>query len=432
MPFALRPTVLSLVIALGFAAGKATDARTIRVPDDVFSLSTAVDHARPGDRIEVAPGVWSPSTTGERFPLILVARDLEIVGAGAGRTILDAEGRSRHFVFTGGDASLVSGMTLTRGSARLAGGSILVEDASPGLHRLHIREASAEHGGDAVWVAAGEPRLRQCLIEGNGGRGPTLLLEEGRVHLEHITVVANAGPALEIGRGAEVVLRNSVVARPGTGGGASVGIVLSGGQAAQLPRLERNLFSDCFAGIVQGDPDRVWDLEARSEEWEGMVEDDPLFVDGSARDYRLQLDSPARFESEDPESGEPTEDQLGAYGGPRPLGLGAPEATFEEGTALLDDEDEEEGLLGPSVPNPFTPSTTIHFSVPEATVVDLGIYNILGQRVRTLHAGDMAAGEHTRIWDGRDDLHEDVPPGIYFVRVTQGTTTESRRIVLVR
>ena len=427
----LRGIAIASAFGLVAFAGAAV-ARTIRVPGDASSLSTAVDHARPGDRIEVGPGVWSPTTTGERFPLILVARDLEIVGTGAGLTILDAEERSRHFVFTGGDASIVSGVTLRRGFTRDSGGSLFVEDASPGLYRLHVREGTAERGGDALWVAGGEPRMAHCLLEGNGGDGPTLFLEKGRVHIDYVTLAANGGTAIELGPGADLVLLHSIVASPGTGGGPPVGILLTDSPGARLPWLEQNVFSDCFAGIARGPSEQVWDLEADAETRDGMQDTDPRFADPRARDFRLRLESPARFESEDPETGESREDQFGAYGGLRPLDLALDLGAFEGERPSGEAGAEGEGLLGPSVPNPFTPSTTIHFQVPTATVVDLAIYNILGQRVRTLHAGDLSAGEHTRVWDGRDDVHEDAPPGIYFVRVTQGMTTESRRIVLVR
>ena len=118
--------------------------------------------------------------------------------------------------------------------------------------------------------------------------------------------------------------------------------------------------------------------------------------------------------------------QLGAFGGTEPIRLAWGSSADGE------TDDSAAGLLGPSVPNPFTPATTIHFTVPQAGVVDLGVYNVLGRRIRTLHAGDVSAGEHSRVWDGRDDLGAEAPPGIYFVRITQGEVTESRRLVLVR
>jgi len=108
----------------------------------------------------------------------------------------------------------------------------------------------------------------------------------------------------------------------------------------------------------------------------------------------------------------------GAYGGAWPFdGSLTPLAAAEP--------DSGPGLLGPSVPNPTSSRLTIHFTVPVATVVDLGIYNVLGQRVRSLLSRDLPAGDHTEVWDGRDDAGEELPPGMYFVRVTQGNVTES-------
>ncbi len=89
-------------------------------------------------------------------------------------------------------------------------------------------------------------------------------------------------------------------------------------------------------------------------------------------------------------------------------------------------------LLDPAIPNPFTPSTTIQFHVTDSAVVDLGVFNVLGQRIRTLFAGDRAAGEYRETWDGRDDEGRDMPPGVYYVRITQGRTTETQPLVLVR
>ena len=92
---------------------------------------------------------------------------------------------------------------------------------------------------------------------------------------------------------------------------------------------------------------------------------------------------------------------------------------------------ESVGNLG-ATPNPFSPQTTITYTVVTPAVVDLGVFNILGQRIRTLFAGDRSPGEHWETWDGRDDLRREMPPGVYYARITQGAETESKRIVLVR
>jgi hypothetical protein len=92
-------------------------------------------------------------------------------------------------------------------------------------------------------------------------------------------------------------------------------------------------------------------------------------------------------------------------------------------------------------PNPFNPSTTIPFSVsykgqgagvksPIRTT--LTIYNILGQRVRTLVDEDKFAGEYKVFWDGKDGQGKDVASGIYFYKLKEGDLKETKRMVLLK
>ncbi|MFZ0391366.1 MAG: S8 family serine peptidase, partial [Calditrichia bacterium] len=64
--------------------------------------------------------------------------------------------------------------------------------------------------------------------------------------------------------------------------------------------------------------------------------------------------------------------------------------------------------LGRNYPNPFNPSTSIHFALPETQEVYLEIYNMLGQKIRTLLSERYAAGYHQAVWDGRNDLGQAV------------------------
>ena len=59
--------------------------------------------------------------------------------------------------------------------------------------------------------------------------------------------------------------------------------------------------------------------------------------------------------------------------------------------------------LAQNFPNPFNPTTDITFSIDRTANVDLSIYNMLGQKVRTLTSGSKVAGTHVLRWDGRDD-----------------------------
>jgi hypothetical protein len=76
--------------------------------------------------------------------------------------------------------------------------------------------------------------------------------------------------------------------------------------------------------------------------------------------------------------------------------------------------------LGDNYPNPFSMETTIPYTIGETTEVDLSIYDVLGQRVTTLVKTTQATGSYEIIWDGANNNHEKVKPGIYFCRMVTG------------
>jgi len=88
--------------------------------------------------------------------------------------------------------------------------------------------------------------------------------------------------------------------------------------------------------------------------------------------------------------------------------------------------------LEQNYPNPFNPSTTITFALPRQELVQLTVYNAVGQRIRTLINSQRVAGSHTVVWDGRDNLGHEVASGAYFYRLVAGTFSKSARMLLVR
>ena len=88
--------------------------------------------------------------------------------------------------------------------------------------------------------------------------------------------------------------------------------------------------------------------------------------------------------------------------------------------------------LGAAAPNPFTPRTTIRYELPEAAPVQLSVHDVSGRLVRTLVDTQQKAGDHTVVWDGRDDSGGVLASGVYFVRLESSGETESRRVVLIR
>lgn len=73
--------------------------------------------------------------------------------------------------------------------------------------------------------------------------------------------------------------------------------------------------------------------------------------------------------------------------------------------------------LHQNAPNPFNPETVIRYELPKAGKVFLTIYNLNGQRVRTLKDGEQPAGRHSALWNGSDDRDQQVASGTYFCRI---------------
>ena len=91
--------------------------------------------------------------------------------------------------------------------------------------------------------------------------------------------------------------------------------------------------------------------------------------------------------------------------------------------------------ISQNVPNPFNPSTTIEYTVPDGrgTIpVEISIYDLRGRRVRRLVDAERSPGTHRVHWDGRDDAGAAVPSGIYLYRIVAGGFGAVRKMALWR
>ena len=78
-------------------------------------------------------------------------------------------------------------------------------------------------------------------------------------------------------------------------------------------------------------------------------------------------------------------------------------------------------------PNPFNPSTTIDFSVPTESVVNIGIYDVSGRNIQTLVNDTYQPGYYSIVWDGTGHSS-----GVYFVKMTSGSYTQTQKLMLVK
>jgi hypothetical protein len=86
-------------------------------------------------------------------------------------------------------------------------------------------------------------------------------------------------------------------------------------------------------------------------------------------------------------------------------------------------------------PNPFNPATSIQFTVGSGQLpvpTTLNIYNIRGQLVRTLVDEQKSSGTYEVIWDGKDNLGNEVASGVYFYKLQAGDYTETKKMILMK
>jgi len=88
--------------------------------------------------------------------------------------------------------------------------------------------------------------------------------------------------------------------------------------------------------------------------------------------------------------------------------------------------------LNQNFPNPFNPSTEISFDLPKASQVELSIFNVLGQEVRSLVNRTMEAGKHTITWDGLNGSGTQVSSGVYFYRLSAGSFSDTKKMMLLK
>jgi len=88
--------------------------------------------------------------------------------------------------------------------------------------------------------------------------------------------------------------------------------------------------------------------------------------------------------------------------------------------------------LEQNYPNPFNPETNINFSLHEDQKVTINIYNMKGQKVKTLISDRLSAGEYSVVWDGRDDNGRNTGSGVYFYKMKNGIYTSSRKMILLK
>jgi glycerophosphoryl diester phosphodiesterase len=88
--------------------------------------------------------------------------------------------------------------------------------------------------------------------------------------------------------------------------------------------------------------------------------------------------------------------------------------------------------LAQNYPNPFNPATTLRYYLQRPSAVELAVYDLLGRKVAELVRSTQGEGEHTITWDGLDQSGQPVGSGVYLCRLTAGSYSATRPMLLIR
>ena len=102
------------------------------------------------------------------------------------------------------------------------------------------------------------------------------------------------------------------------------------------------------------------------------------------------------------------------------------------GTDITNDVVSNRTVLYQNIPNPFNPETNIRFYLKDTGFVSLEIYNIKGQLVRTLVNNVLPAGDHSFVWNGKDQNGNKVASGIYLYSLRTKDISEKKKAILLK
>ncbi|MFO7891765.1 MAG: FlgD immunoglobulin-like domain containing protein [bacterium] len=226
-------------------------------------------------------------------------------------------------------------------------------------------------------------------------------------------------------------------------GGENIGLAFEQRDAANYVG-DYNLFHNDNAGrtVAVGYEDEFSIDQVESGEWTSYCGQDAhsvivrntadLFCDPI--DYDLHLVKTSAAVDAGTDAGAPLQDYEGNQ---RPAGNGYDIGAFEYSASSniclqrgSEDRPETTFLLN-NFPNPFNPVTVIRYQLPWSAYSELKIYNIMGQKVRTLVKTEQSAGKKSVVWDGTDDRGRKVDSGLYTYTLRAGSSRETGKMLFL-
>jgi predicted outer membrane repeat protein len=356
-------------------------------------------------------------------------------------------------------------VTITSNSATYGGGGIwCYNNSSPSLVNVIISDNSVSYYGGGIYCQNfSNPSLVNVTITGNtaGSGGGICCSSNSSPSLVNVTIISNSATY----KGGGICCYNSnpslmnvtITSNSATYYGG--GIYCAGNSAPDLVNCimwndtpeeiyfrgdyDPNSITISYSDIQGGEAGIVTNNNGTVNWLEGNMDEDPLFVGTGVFPYSLLEDSPCidagnpdpiYYDPEDPSNPDyalypamgTIINDMGAYGGPNAIGwlpVGVEDNLIVQTPEIF---------LHQNYPNPFNPSTTINYSLKENANVSLNIYNIKGQKVKQLVSEQLSAGQHSVVWNGKDNNGKSVSSGIYFYKLKAGDFQKVKKMILMK
>lgn len=236
---------------------------------------------------------------------------------------------------------------------------------------------------------------------------------------------------------ADTLVRHAVYQRQRTTGNPCVGLKLLEGTYANASMLRNNWVSASYPGYVYNSSTNLWNDSTAYKFLRGAIKKPSAMAVADTADYSCFI-SAGPF---DLNAGDSTTVAFAFVAGDT-VGdfwdmCDTAQAVYDRTFLGVAGEPLRPGLplrvsLSQNRPNPFGRRTEISYQLPQAGPVALRIYNIAGQAVRTLVDGAQPAGAYTYTWDGKDDGQRTMSAGVYFYKLDAGSSSLTRKLVLVK
>jgi len=404
----------------------------INVPADEPTIQAGIDASIDADTVLVQQGTYVENINynGKNITvasLFLTTQDTTYIS----QTIIDGneDGSVAIFENEEDESAMLIGFTITNGEEEEGGGIFCRDNSSPSLHNLIITCNSATEnigGGICCWDDS-SPSLENVTITDNyasdGGGG--IYCEGSIIYLKNVSITDNSaaqGGGIWCSQNSNPELLNCIMWNN------------SPEEISFYEEEDPNSVTISFSDIQGGEAGIVTNNNGTVNWLEGNIEDDPLFVGTGDHSFMLQDLSPC-VNAGIPDTTGLNLPEFDLAGNPRVYGGRIDMGAYENQNVVVGANENSIPLitkLNQNYPNPFNPTTTINYYLKENSKLSINIYNIKGQKVNTLVNNNLDSGNHTVIWNGKDNNSKSVSSGIYFYKMKTENFEQTKKMILIK